>query len=121
MEHTATNLREFILGEMKRLEMSGREFAKFVGVGHSTINRFISEENDTDPSLDFLSKLADATQTDLAALIYLAFPGVASKTSLSPDARILAQRIEQLPEPVRDTIKAMILGQTWKVSKSGEK
>lgn len=120
MERTDTNLREFILSEMKRRDMSARQFARFVGVGHSTINDFATGIERV-PSLDFLSKLADATQTDLAALIYLSFPEVASKTALSADARILAQRIEQLPEPVRDAVKAMIVGQTWKTAKGNEK
>lgn len=121
MERTANNLREFILNEMKRRDMSARAFAEFVGVGNSTINRFVSESNNYAPSLDFLSKLSDATQTDLASLLYLSFPETASRNALSTDARILAQRIEQLPEPVRDAVKAMIVGQTWKTAKGNEK
>lgn len=119
MERTESNLREFILGEMKRRGMSAREFAKFVGVGHTTINDLVSK--DRIPGIDFLSKLADATQTDLAALMYLTFPETATRNALSADARILAQRIEQLPEPVREAVKAMIIGQTWKTVKGNEK
>lgn len=119
MERTESNLKEFILGEMKRRSMSAREFAKFVGVTHTTINDLVSK--DRIPGIDFLSKLSDATKTDLASLIYLTFPDTASRNELSTDARILAQRIEQLPEPVRDAVKAMILGQTWRIDKGNEK
>lgn len=102
--------RDFLKSEIGRRQMSATEFARFVGVNTTTITRAIDEHSPKSPGLDFLLKLSKATHTSIATLIELAFPDVAEETASTPSSRILAQRIEQLPEGVRETIEAIIRG-----------
>lgn len=107
---TNGGLRTFILEEMRARDMSARQFAEFVGVSHTTINKFTDERSsDQTPSLGFLVRLAEATNTDLIALIELVFPG-ASEMQLSPAAKVLAQRIESLPDEIRIVVESIIRG-----------
>lgn len=103
-------LREFLLNEIRKRDMSVRQFAEFVGVAHSTINRMLDERGDSTPTLDSLLKISDATHTDLYSLLSIAFPDVVQKNALSADARIIAQRIEQAPEHVRKAIETLLAG-----------
>jgi transcriptional regulator with XRE-family HTH domain len=103
-------LGEFILAEMDKRRMSAREFALFVGVTHSTINKFVhfGSKDVGYPSIEFLGKLAQATHSDLCAVMALVFPEVTEATQLKPSTIILAQRIEQLPDAVREIIDGII-------------
>jgi transcriptional regulator with XRE-family HTH domain len=101
-------LKEFIRSEMSRRDMSGRAFAEFVGVTNKTITRYLNDPDAT-PSLDFLVKLSRTTKTDLISIISLAFPDVAAETRPSPEAIILAQRFQQLPEDVQNFLRSVIL------------
>lgn len=110
MERATSMLREFILDEMRKREMSGRQFAKLVDVSSATIVNALNEREPTTPSMEFLIKLADSTGTDLATIFALAFPEVAERTRLSPDATLTAQRIEKLPDHIKDAVNALIRG-----------
>lgn len=102
------NIADFILSEMKRRDLRVSEFARLVGVSHATISKHLS----TKPPVakpEFLLKLSAATGASIEALIALAYPEVANKTALSARAKILAQRIEKLPESIQD----FLLGQTF--------
>ncbi len=103
-------LGKFILAEMDRRQMSAREFARFVGVTHKTINKFINygAKDVGYPSMDFIAKLAQTTGTDPCYLLELIIPDVALSNRISPDAAILGQRIEKLPENVREAIDGII-------------
>lgn len=101
-----SNLSDFIKKEITRRELSIRGFADLCGVTHTTLLRYL--EGDA-PTLDFLGKLARATNTDLIALIDLAFPGLIEETRASPEAIIFAQQLDQLPPEVRDVLYRMIL------------
>jgi transcriptional regulator with XRE-family HTH domain len=103
-------LAEFIDTEMKRREMGVREFAEFIGVSHSVISKHANGKN-VKPSIDFLVKLADKTETNLQAIFALVWPAVAKRTALSPRATILAQRLDNLSEPAQDVILAFVLSQ----------
>lgn len=102
-------LRSFILTEIRKRDMSVRQFSEFVGVAHSTVNRILDENDQSTPTLESLLKIADATNTDLYALLGLTFPDIVQRTALSPDARIIAQRVEQAPEHIREAIRALLL------------
>lgn len=110
MTQRPLTLRDFILDEMHKRDMSGRQFAEFVGVAQSTISRAIDEREPTGPGVELMLKLADATHTDVTTIFALAFPDVAARTKLSPDAALMAQRIEQLPEHLQEAIRVLIRG-----------
>ena len=102
--------RDFILDQLRQRDMSARQFAIFADVDPSTITRAIDATNPARPGLDFLFKLSKATQISLGALTELAYPEMAQETELSPDAKILAQRIEQLPERKRELVLDILRG-----------
>lgn len=110
MDRTNERLSNFIAQEIQRRGISARQFAEFVGVSSNTINRMLDPEDESSPSLDFLVKLANATNADLIAVISLAYPEVRQKTALTPTAAIIAQRIEQLAEDDRETVEAFVAG-----------
>jgi transcriptional regulator with XRE-family HTH domain len=107
----ATNtFKDFLAAEIKKRDMSTREFARYVGVAHGTIGRFINHPPEVTgkPSVEFIEKLARATNTDPCLLLALVIPNTARHTAASPDALILSQRIEQLPEHLREAIDAIL-------------
>jgi transcriptional regulator with XRE-family HTH domain len=95
---------------MKQRDLSARGFADFVGVSHTLINRLIDGRNPYEPSLDFLLTLSKATQVSFISLVELAFPEIIEASTLSPQARILAEQIEQLPPQAQEAISMMIRG-----------
>jgi transcriptional regulator with XRE-family HTH domain len=109
-ENTYT-LRDYIVTEMKKRNMSARQFAQLVGVSNTTINRLIDKDEPDEPTLDFLVKLARATHIPLVPLVELSYPDLVDPNQeLNPQARILAQQIEQLPPQAQDAITMMIRG-----------
>lgn len=100
-------LRDFINDEMRRRQMSQRQFADFVGVSHQTISRALDLHAPPEPSLDFLYKLAKSTGTDCCTLFLLIYPDL---SSLSPRARLLAQQIDSLPAELQDILERYLLG-----------
>ena len=105
-----TTLGTFIDQEIRKRQMSVREFAEFVGVTHPTIIKF--REHGTrdvgNPSIDFLIKLARKTDTSLVALLALAFPDAAPLLNIDPATLILSQRIQQLPPHIRQAIDDLL-------------
>ena len=75
MAQTVTRtLADFIRQQMTNRHMSAREFAELVGVGASTINRTLRPDYKFEPSLDFLARLAIATNVDISYLVGLVKP-----------------------------------------------
>jgi transcriptional regulator with XRE-family HTH domain len=107
-------LAQFILAEMQRHGMSAREFARFVGVSHATINRLVDTRSPDagQPSVEFIGKLAVATQTPLATLIALVLPHVADPTDelLDTETLLMARQFQALSEAERKTVLAMMRG-----------
>lgn len=101
------NLSEFILEEMKKREMSMREFSSYVGVSPTTISNTLNPQKNIIPSTDFLAKLADATHTDIATLIAMVFPEL---TDLNPEIMLLAMRISQLHPEQQKMIRQLLMG-----------
>lgn len=99
-------LAEFILDEMRRLDMSARQFADLIGVSNTTINRALSSDPPT-PSLEFLDKLARATGQDLPTVVLMAMPGADE-----PDAgaRVIANYIYSLPLADQREAETFVLG-----------
>lgn len=100
--------RNFLEDEMKKRSLSARQFADFVGVGHTTINRLIDPRNVVPPSMEVLLKVSNATKRSLLSLVELAYPNEVSDTNLSPSAQILAQDIEELPDNLKEAVLALV-------------
>ncbi len=106
-------LRDFVLDQMDSRGMSNREFGKFTGISNTTINRIVNPANKQVPSMDVLSKLARATNTPLVRVIAVAYPGVADQLAEKGSVRdtVLAELFEELPDNVKEVIRALIRGQ----------
>ena len=102
-------LKEFIEQEMRRREMTMRQFAEFIGVSHATISRTLSPQEPTEPSIDVLVKLAKATGVSVSSLIALVRPD-ADDININPRARVLAERIANLPDTKREIAETYLLG-----------
>lgn len=87
-----TSLKEFIETEMHQRDMGVNEFARYVGVGHSTISKALLPEPPM-PKLDFLEKLALATHIDLCTIVAMVKPDA---TRIRPDVQLIADRIARL-------------------------
>ncbi len=105
-----TTLGEFIDQEIRKRQMSVREFAEFIGVTHPTIMKFREhgKKDVGNPSIDFLIKLAQRTDTNLVALLAMAFPEAAPLLNVDPTTLILSQRIQRLPPHIRQAIDDLL-------------
>lgn len=102
-------IREFVLSEMHRRDMSARQFAEFVGVAHGTINKCVNGVEGS-PSIDFLIRLARATKTDLSTILALIAPELVH-TEVDPKVMILAKRLAGLPDNVQQVIRDLVFKQ----------
>lgn len=98
----------WLLDEIHKRDMSFRQFAEFVGVGHSTVARALDSTNAPAPSIEFILKLSKATGVKAITLIGLAYPEVAAQEAIPVTTELLAQRIEQLPENIKTAIMALV-------------
>lgn len=103
------DLRDFIEREMKSRQMNISQFARFVGVSHTTIGRLIDPQNPTTPSPELLVALAEKTGVNYSALTALVLPA-AEQVELDPKAVIRAERIGQLTPEQQEHIDEIILG-----------
>jgi transcriptional regulator with XRE-family HTH domain len=105
-----TTLGEFIDQEIRKRQMSVREFAEFVGVTHPTILKFREhgKKEVGSPSIEFLIMLAQTTNTSLIALLAMAFPDAAPLLKVDPATLILSQRIQKLPDHIRQAIDDLL-------------
>lgn len=99
-------LGEFIEAEMRNRNMGVNEFARFVGVGHSTISKALLPEP-PDHKLDFLEKLAKATKVDLCTIVALIKPDA---VVTRPGDQLLLARIARLPANKREMIDDLLRG-----------
>jgi transcriptional regulator with XRE-family HTH domain len=97
-------LSEFILSEMKRLEISARELSRRAGLGESTVQKIIDERDSRIPSIETLEKLAKATGHPLLTLVRLVKPDA---SDVDAEALVMARRIQALPEATRQVLEEM--------------
>lgn len=109
-------LREFIESQRKQRGMNPTQFAKFIGVSHTTIGRASDPRYASTPSPELLYKLALKTGVNLSALIALVMPDVET-VPIDAQSLIRAQRIRQLPADKQDAIDEIILGMLLSDSK----
>ena len=108
-------LQDFVLAEMRKRYLSEREFAKLVGVAHTTINYLTNSDHkkDREVTAPFLIKLARATNTNPILLFALAYPEVKPDLEellgLSTDSVLRAKQLENLPDAALDLIDAFLM------------
>lgn len=110
MDDSRAALREFVLLEIRKRDMSARQFADLIGVSHSTINRLLDTEKDHLPGIELMIKLSDATHIDLCSLMLLAYHAEMKSNQLSGKYRIWAQRLEQAPESIVEAVGILLNG-----------
>lgn len=103
------SLGDFILDDMRRRDMSERQYAEFVGVANSTISRVVKQEDNSKPtpSIEFLAKLSKATRVDLCILVAFVYPEL---TNTNAQNSIIGALASQLPADKQETILAMVMG-----------
>lgn len=105
---------QFVQHEMERRGMSIREFAEMVGVSHPVISKLLDERFDESrlPSVGLIAKLAKATHTNAVTLLVMAYPDLEEDLTvlLGANSGVLlrSQRIEQLPDNLREAIDTII-------------
>jgi transcriptional regulator with XRE-family HTH domain len=95
-------LSEFLITEMKRLDISARELSRRAGLGESTVQKIIDERDARVPSIETLSKLAKVTGHSLLTLVRLVEPDA---TDVDPEALVMARRIQALPDATRKVLE----------------
>lgn len=98
---------DFVLSEMKRRDMGVREFARFVGVSHSTISKHLSNP-DLTPTVDVLLKLSRATHIPFEALLAASFKEVANQAKVDAKTQVMIGMIMDLPEDLRDVLNGIV-------------
>lgn len=99
----------FINEEMKRRDMSVRQFANLMGMSHTTVLKVVDSENPHKPSLEFLIKLADVTKVDIRDLVAMVAPEVAG---VGANVAALSARMGRLSEEQKQIIDRLIAGFT---------
>jgi len=104
-------IRDFVQSEMDKRGMSGREFARFADVSSATIVRLLNDDQ-PNPELQSLRKIARATGVPLNVILAITFPDVAGELeSLPSDVLLTAFRLAALPEDYRRVISGIIENQ----------
>lgn len=100
-------LGDFLLEQIQRRDMSAREFARFIGVNHQTINKFLDygKKDVGYPSVDFIIRLAKATKTDAGTLMNLIEPTL---STFDAKTRLIAEQLAELSEHERKMVDAFI-------------
>jgi transcriptional regulator with XRE-family HTH domain len=98
---------DFIELEMKKRDMSIREFSRFVGLSHSAVSKYLNNPQEKNISIEFMVRVARATDTDLTSIVAMVYP---EQTTINPEVQILAERIAQLPPEKRKMIDSLLLG-----------
>lgn len=111
-------LRDFVLAEIDRRHMSVREFARLVGVANVSIAAVINPGNRAvkSPSIDFILKLAKATNTNALILLVLAYPEIKphfeALTGRSASDTLHLEQINRLADDLRAAIDVTLATRT---------
>lgn len=98
---------EFIELEMKKRDMSIREFSRFVGLSHSAVSKYLNNPQEKNISIEFMVKVSEGTNTDLTSIVAMVYP---EQTTINPEVQILAERIAKLPPEKRQMVDSLLLG-----------
>lgn len=97
----------FINEEMRRRDMSARQFAMLMGMSHTTLLKVVDEDDPKKPSLEFLIKLADVTHTDIRDLVAMVAPEVAGEEA---NMAALMTRYRRLSKEQQEVVNRLIAG-----------
>lgn len=89
---------------------SYRQFADWLEVDVATISKAMSDTAEYRPGIEFMAKIHRKTGVAFSDIVELAYPGLLARPDATLSSRILAQQIEQLDEPLRETVAAVIRG-----------
>jgi transcriptional regulator with XRE-family HTH domain len=96
------DFREFVLSELRRLDISIRELARRADLGSATLVRLLDEQKPRTPDLETLEKIAKATGHPLLTLVRLVKPDA---NDVDPEALVMARRIQALPDATRKVLE----------------
>ena len=97
---------KFLYAEMKRRDMSMRQFAELISVAPTVISRLLDQNSPTKPSVETLAKLAKATSIGIRFIIGLVAPdGI---QNVSGDSMTLLAQINRLPKDKQAVILQVI-------------
>lgn len=103
------SLSEVVAVEMRKRNMTTREFAALVGVSHATISRIVSKPGHEQlVSRRTIEKLARALGMDAVTLERLARKRLLRDDDA--DARMMVELIRGLPKKQRDMVDALLRG-----------
>lgn len=109
---TNYSLGDFLRDEMNRRGMSANKFAEFIGVSHTSINKFLEygEQDIGYPSVEFVVKLARATNTDAGYVMSLIEPDVTMLPVHEMDERTLlhAKKYNRLSDNKRELVERFV-------------
>lgn len=101
--------------EIKRRNMSLREFATYVGLHPSVISRLMDKSKLRTPELPTLYKIASATGADLLTLVGMIYP---DSSDIDIESRQRARRIANLPPEDQAAVDALLAGLAVRSQKS---
>jgi transcriptional regulator with XRE-family HTH domain len=107
----AQNLGDFLREEIQERNISVWAFASIVDVSHTTIRKFLEAEGNEAgyPSVEFLIKLAIATNKDIRYLITLVAPPETIRSEeIGPEMVELSRRIAKLSPTYRKIIDVIV-------------
>lgn len=102
---------DWLLAEVEKRGMSVREFAAFIGVAHTTLNRLLDygTKDVGYPSVDLLFKLARATKTDISQLMRLLDASIAEfDNQFDAQTHIFAGQFQQLSARERHMVEVFM-------------
>lgn len=109
-------LGEYVADQLRSRDMSLRQFEVFTGISYVTISNMMSSDP-PDPSLDTLSKLAQATKVDICVFVAMVKP---EATKLNPKIQLIANHIVNLPPDQIERYENELIGLAFKSDKKSE-
>lgn len=111
----------WLQGEIKKRNMSVREFARFCGdLSHGTIFRYASGEKQKEyPPLDTIFRIARATVTDPCEIIMMIMPDDL-RSSIAAEDRTLSLRISLLNDDWKQKIDVILASAAFDSLQKGD-
>lgn len=102
---TTPKLRAFVLSKLREENLTIRQFAKKIGVSHSTIVRILDETLKYKPDLKTLRQIAHGTHVDVFTII-----AMVTTEDIDVESRLIAQKIATLNEQERTLLRIFLNG-----------
>lgn len=99
--------REFISEEIKKRDMSGRQFAEFLGLTHDTVNRMLSHKEDYFPTIETARKIGEKLGINPAVILTLAYPDL-NFSGMGGDQLLFSERFNKAPEDIQNAVMILL-------------